>query len=510
MDALVLSSLIAAIIVLSIYCDRYKRHRFPPGPKGLPVLGNILDVPRDGRGWLTYQRWGREYGSDVIHLRVLGSSIVVLNSATAAFELFDKRSSIYSDRQHSVILHDFIGWGKAFAFLGYNDDWREHRRLFHQQFHGQAIQKYQHKMVKEARKLIVGLLTTDDFTKNLRLLSAATILSVTYGMEIEDNNDSYILLAEKAMRSITRAGTLGSYMVEFVPLMRYIPSWAPGGQFKVEAAEWSEVVSAMFTKPLELVKKAMTQGTASPSIAAALLGKLEDDKQSSKSERLIRNVAGVAYVGGADTSASALGTFVLAMIMNPTVQAVAQGHIDRVIGKDSLPDYAHREFLPYITAIMYEVLRWRPTGPLAVPHRAVMKDEYKGYQIPAGAIVVGNSWAILHDPVRFPDPDTFDPTRWLTPDGQLSQATSDAMVAFGFGRRICPGRHFAMESIWISMVHILAMYNIAKPVDESGTVVEPSGEYTSGLVVHPLPFEAVFKPRSAAALSLIQSMALND
>ncbi|EKM58595.1 uncharacterized protein PHACADRAFT_89562, partial [Phanerochaete carnosa HHB-10118-sp] len=430
--------------------------------------------------------------------------------------------------------HPSIGWGKAFVFLGYNDNWRDHCRLFHQQFHGQAIQKYQHKIVKEARKLTVGLLTTDDLTKSLRLMSAVTILDVTYGMETQHDNDPYIVLAEKATHSITRAGTPGSYMGK-PAFMRYIPWWASGRLFKVEAAEWSEAVSAMFTKPLELVKKAMIQGTASPSIAMTLLGKLEDNRESSNSERLIRNIAGMAlsYYGDflrsliLHQTTTALGTTVLAMITNPTVQAVAQEQIDRVVGKDSLPDYTYRESLPYIIAIMYEVLKYE--GAIhshrmtytAVPHRAVADDEYQRYHIPAGAIVVGNSWcpilftscflfAIMHDPVRFPYPDTFDPTRWLTLDGQLSQATSDAMAAFGFGRRICPGRHFAMESVWIAMAHILAMHNVEKLVDESEKVVEPSGEYTPGLALYPVPFKAIFKPRSAAARSLIQSMALDD
>ncbi|EKM58562.1 uncharacterized protein PHACADRAFT_253005 [Phanerochaete carnosa HHB-10118-sp] len=408
------------------------------------------------------------------------------------------------------MLHDFLGWGKAFAFLGYNDDWREHRRLFHQQFQGQAIQEYQHKMVKEARKLTAGLLTTDEFTKNLRLMSAATILGVTYGMDIRDNSDPYVVLAKKAMHSIVRATTPGSYMVEYVPFMRYIPSWAPGGKFKLEAAEWREAVSALFTKPLEHIKKEMVQGTAAPSIAVSLLASLEENSENSESERLIRNVTGMAYIGGSDTTVSVLGTFVLAMVLNPSVQAAAHEQIDRVVGNDSLPDYTYRELLPYVTAILHETLRWRPAGPLGIPHQVSADDEYNGFHIPAGAVVVGNVWAIFHDPVRFPNPDTFDPTRWLTSDGQLSEDVSDVMATFGSGRRICPGRHFAMESIWIAMVHILAMYDIEKLVDDTGKVVEPSGEYTSGLVVYPVPFKVIFKPRSAAALSLIQSMALDD
>ncbi|EKM55816.1 uncharacterized protein PHACADRAFT_256701 [Phanerochaete carnosa HHB-10118-sp] len=504
METLLLGGLVAALVVLSGCYIRRRRHCFPPGPKGLPIVGNMLDIPRNGRGWLTYEQWGREYNSDVVYLRLFGISVVVLNSAKATSELLAKRSSIYSDRQHLAMLHDFVGWGKALVFSSYGDDWREHHRLFHHCFHSRATQNYHPKMSKEARKLLHRLLATDDFIKSFRVWTAAVILGVTYGMEIKDHDDPYVLLAEKAIRSIVAVAMPGSYMVDYMPFMRYIPSWAPGGQFKREAAEWNKIVSAMYTKPLEFVKRTLKQGTAPASIATTLLDKLDGSEDNSRRERLIRNVTGSAYVAAADTTVSALGTFILAMLTNPAIQKAAQEQIDRVVGRHCVPEFVDRNFLPYITAILYEVLRWRPVAPLGVPHRLVVDDEYNGYHIPAGAVVVGNAWAILHDPVRFPNPETFDPTRWLIPSGHLSETMSDAMAAFGFGRRICPGRHFAMESMWIAMAHILAVYNIEKPVDDFGRVIEPSGDYTSGFLTYPLPFKAVFKPRSAAALDLIQ------
>lgn len=92
--------------------------------------------------------------------------------------------------------------------------------------------------------------------------------------------------------------------------------------------------------------------------------------------------------------------------------------------------------------------------------------------------------AILHDEERYPNPDAFDPTRYLTPEGVLDRSAPDPTVdaAFGFGRRICVGRHFAMDSLWIAIAYILATLDIQKAVDEAGNVVEPSGEYTPGLI----------------------------
>ena len=91
--------------------------------------------------------------------------------------------------------------------------------------------------------------------------------------------------------------------------------------------------------------------------------------------------------------------------------------------------------------------------------------------------------AILHDERIFPAPEEFDPERWLNEDGSLRAEMRDAeLAAFGFGRRICPGRHLAAASIWIGMASVLSTFDLVKPVDGNGDTVEPSSGYTSGLV----------------------------
>ena len=91
--------------------------------------------------------------------------------------------------------------------------------------------------------------------------------------------------------------------------------------------------------------------------------------------------------------------------------------------------------------------------------------------------------AILHDPLRYPDPDTFNPSRFLTLEGKLDRSVPDlAQFAFGFGRRICPGRIFATETIWLHIACILATMTIEKARDESGAEITPRVQYTPGLI----------------------------
>lgn len=82
------------------------------------------------------------------------------------------------------------------------------------------------------------------------------------------------------------------------------------------------------------------------------------------------------------------------MLVSPEVQAKAQEEIDRVVGSDRLPSFDDREDLPYIDAIVKEVLRWHPVGPLAFPHMATEDGVYEGYFIPKGALLIPNIWYV--------------------------------------------------------------------------------------------------------------------
>lgn len=126
-----------------------------------------------------------------------------------------------------------------------------------------------------------------------------------------------------------------------------------------------------------------------------------------------------------------------------------------------------------------------------------------GYDLPAGAIVMGNSWfvnppvppfmmvvspalycrAILHDEKTYPQPNRFWPERFLSEDGTLNADVPDPMqAAFGFGRRICPGRHLAVDSVWITVASVLSVFEVTAPLDELGNPIRPNEEYTTGLL----------------------------
>jgi len=193
------------------------------------------------------------------------------------------------------------------------------------------------------------------------------------------------------------------------------------------------------------------------------------------------------------------------MAMYPEVQKRAQAEIDAVIGTSRLPDFSDQSSLPYVTAITKELLRWKIVVPLGLAHSNTTEDIYDGYYIPKGTVFMVNVWSILHDPAIFPDPEAFIPERFLK-DGQLNVDPSildPATVAFGFGRRICPGRHLAENSLFIIVSSVLAAFNIAAPLDADGKPVELAGDVTVGFLSYPVPFKCRITPRSVQATDLV-------
>ena len=105
------------------------------------------------------------------------------------------------------------------------------------------------------------------------------------------------------------------------------------------------------------------------------------------------------------------------------------------MAKENYPDFSHKDDLPYIDALVKELLRWSPPLPIAFPNRAMQGDVYRGYLIPEGTTVIQNIWAIFRDPNIYPDPETFNPDRFLK-DGKINLLVFNPEDrVFGAGRR---------------------------------------------------------------------------
>lgn len=137
---------------------------------------------------------------------------------------------------------------------------------------------------------------------------------------------------------------------------------------------------------------------------------------------------------------------------------------------------------------------WAPFGSsLRIPSR-ILADSFLSPR------------SILHNPEDYPDPETFNPARYLTPDGKLDPSVRDPRTAcFGFGRRVCPGRNLADASLYANVVTALATIDIVRAKDGNGKEIVPEVEQMSGLLSHPKPFEWAARPRSRRAEELLSS-----
>jgi len=263
----------------------------------------------------------------------------------------------------------------------------------------------------------------------------------------------------------------------------------------------------MSSIPFEQVKRELGEGTADSSFTAQRLQEIDLNGDVPYQERVIENTGSVLFAAGSDTSVAAMMTLILALMQHPEVQVKAQRELDAVVGAGNLPSFGDEESLPYISAIVKESLRWEVVTPFAVPHRSIKDDEYKGFFIPAGTIVIPNSWAVLNDARVYPDPSTFNPDRFMK-DGKLDPSVRDPEAAFGYGRRICPGRQVAQGTIWLNIACILACFTIGNPVDEHGNSYEPSVAYLSSIVRKPESFPCTIKPRSQEIVRMIQGLSI--
>ncbi|KAI0300588.1 cytochrome P450 [Multifurca ochricompacta] len=492
-----LAFLVLSILWIKQLLGAHSSLPLPPNPKGFPILGNLLDLASD-EVHVKARDWSREFGEDIISLNVMGSTMIVLNSAKAVSDIFDKRGSNYSDRPDMPMIVDLMGWDWTFALMRYGPRWKEHRRVFHSHFN-HSVNEHQEIQLEISKDLLTLLLKSpDSYLQHMRHYTAHIIMKRVYGHTVVDNDDPYVRLVDEASRSTSEAAVPGAFLVDLFPSLKYVPEWMP---------EWRKLSEAMINVPYNMVKDKFNNGTAEPCFVSTCLEQNAASDAAGKgeilTEELIKDSAAVAYAAGADTSVSTLTTFILAMTLHPEAQKRAQVELDAVLG-DRLPTFADKEDLPYVTALMKEVLRWIPVLPLAVPHRTVNSDQYKGYFIPAGASILGNTWAILHDEAVFVEPEKFKPERFI--DNNLPDPADSGV--FGFGRRACAGKSMALDTIWIAIASVLSVYNIHKAVDGHGNLITPEVKLEPGTISHPAPFKCRIEPRSPAALALIQNAGL--
>ncbi|KAF4620900.1 hypothetical protein D9613_001211 [Agrocybe pediades] len=521
---------------------RSKRRPYPPGPWPKPLIANLLDMPQKSAP-TAYLDMGKKYNSDIIHLEVMGYHFVILNKLEDAEELLEKRAKIYSDRPVMPILK-LMGWEYNVAIMPHGEEWRQHRKVCQQHFRAAESVKFLPTQTKKVRELLKDLASTPEkFQLHSKKLSIAIPLSTMYGYDITSLDDPCIAAAEESIALGAEILQPGNNFINMFPIIGRLPTWFPGTKAVRKAAE----VKSIFHPAKNLyVDDQQTEGTARPSFVTEFLEKKWRGGASEEEEAIVENIAYTVYGGtvglpllkysqlmshpaASDTTISATGTFFYLMATNPDVQRKAQAEIDLVVGSRRLPDIDDRPNMPFLEALYREVMRLGPPLPLGLVHMLTEDDHYKGYFLPKGKFWLHNLLfarlceymasgsdcslpisiayqsvhrGMNHNEEKYVEPSKFRPERFLDESGKLNE--DDRVLAYGFGRRVCVGKHIASSTMWLIMASVLACFNIGKAKDAQGKEIEVDDSFEDdGLLRHRRKFQCSFTVRSPEAYQLI-------
>lgn len=461
----------------------WMRRKLPPGPFPFPIVGNHFQTP-NVRPWITWEKWAQYYNTPMLTLWIGRHPRIILSDAWVASELLEKKSDIFSSRPRLVVMGDAINCTTTNqTTLEYGDRWRTHRKLMvrtrlhdislkcmitdpsqHAAVGSQAVRNYRSFQADESKILIKDLMENpDDFELSVERYSISTTSIIGWGRRIDRKND-YVAVQSLKMMETVNLVVPGVYILETLPFLAKLPSWLYS--FPKVLRMSSAIAARYFYMLTQESVMNKNKGFNKFMLDSQVKHQLTDVEVAG----LMANLIG----GGVDTTSSTMLSCILAMACFPEVQKKAQEEMDEVVGHNRSVSWVDIDNgrLPYLTALVKEVLRWRTVTVLAgIPHANIKDVEYRGYHFPAGTNITGNMWAIHRNPRDFPDPDNFMPERFLN---GLEKPYPNARGSnpFGWGRRQCSGQPLAEQGLLYSLGRMIWAFNIKPGLDDQVSSIQ--------------------------------------
>jgi cytochrome P450 len=414
-----------------------------------------------------------------------------------------------------VAMGEILWDGASILVQPYGKEWSVRRKLLHQALTPKALRLYKPVQTAEASRLCCELLQNPaNWEKLLERFTSSIVFCVAYGHRIDSLNAEVIHQRFKFMHYASSLNVPGKYLVESFPILKYVPDVLAPWKAEIKAHGKEEATANMaLVKGVQSdMARAKTRGDEVPDSLCKLLLELREKEHIPLSDRDFSYIPASLFGAGSDTTASTLCTAFLALVTHPDTLRAAQKELDAVIGSSRTPTFEDEVRLPYIRALVKEVLRWRPVAVLGgTPHASTEDDHYEGYYIPAGTTILGNSWAINLNEEYYPNPHHFNPDRFLdaklaerakhpTPDTGKAHPARSGHSSFGWGRRICPGADLAANSLFVALAKILWAFDI---VPRAGVSYDTFA-YTEGFNIRPQKFVCDIKIRSEAYQAVLE------
>ncbi|XP_041863324.1 cytochrome P450 2J4-like [Melanotaenia boesemani] len=479
-----LKSLLLFAAVFFLTADYIKNRRpagFPPGPRALPVVGNIFTLDRN-RLHESLIELGKTYG-DVFSLRLGPQWAVALNRFEAVKEALVTKGDSVVDRPDFPIQDDITG-GLGVIFSN-GTIWKEQRRfaLSALKYFGFGKKSLEPVILDEFACCAEEFRSYKGKSFSPHLIVNNTISNIichlVFGHRFEYTDEKFkrlMLLFGKALQ--IEASIWPQFYNSFPWLMR----WLPGPHQTVKQI-WNDVKDFI---RVELNEHKKNWDSSEPRdyidfyLREIQMNKGQDGN-TFDDENLIMCVLDL-FVAGSETTSTTLRWAFLYMAKYPEIQEKVQAEIDQVIGQSRQPSMEDRTKLPYTDAVIHEIQRMGNIVPLSLPHATNKEVQLGGYTIPKGVMIIPNLASALFDENEWETPFTFNPGHFLSEEGKFVKRA--AFIPFSAGKRLCLGENLARMELFLFFTSFMQHFTFSMPDG-----VDPVFDYCHGLTLAPKEYK---------------------
>ncbi|BCS17641.1 uncharacterized protein APUU_10469A [Aspergillus puulaauensis] len=474
--SLLLKGIVAPILALTVYILfndllRWKsRINGLKGPKGLPLIGNLLDINRTFSAE-KYRQWSLEYGP-VYQVQLGNSPVVIVNETEEAKALLLNQSSAFISRPVFHVLHKVVS--KNVASIGtspWNESCKSRRKVAAGALNRPKVQSYEPIILRETDDFIKALALESsggavdaDFTAAVHRLSLNTVMTLNYGIRIAKTtdlkDDAFYAEVVEVENEISKLRSTSRNLANYIPLLRFLEPifW------RKSAAHSAAVGNRRVAYNNELLRRLQDAVNRDAEVPCIQGNVLRDPEAVGLSNNELLSIS-FSMMAGADSTQPTIGWAFLLLAHRQDIQALAFNELQKATGSNYDP--AETKDVDYILALVKEVLRFYTPLPLSMPRETTAPVQYKDAVIPSGTMVFLNAWACNHDPTLFSNPWEFNPERWL--DNSEKHAHQ---FAFGYGSRMCVASHLATRLVYTVLYHTIANFEIHPASDAAEDEVD--------------------------------------
>ena len=487
-DAVIFLSI--CTLLYFIVVNRGSRARnFPPGPRQLPIIGNLLDMQTFNH--VTMKALAKQYGG-IYTFKIMKKHIFVVTNIDLAWEALVHKGNIFAGRSDSYVANTLYHGKQAIVFGDFGARWKLLRKVAHSalRMFGNGIENLEQKVHREAEELCRQLSESRgvpiDPKRFISLAVMNVICSCLFEARFSEGDQFLEEMFEMVDEAIYLAGA--AVLLEIFPFMKYLPL-----EVHKRIKHSIDLREKLFSSKFEERKKTYKEGTIRDITDAFIKALSDAEIEDSKTKGILddtylKNTLIDLTAAGSDTVASFLTWAFLYLVAFPEVQAKVHQEIDNVLGRNRLPRFEDRSRLPYLEATIMEIMRHSSFAYETVPHRVRSDTTLGGYEIPENSEVLFDLRAIHHDPSHWRDPDSFDPTRFLDEEGSFICPATLSFLPFGGGQRGCLGQTLAKIEIFLSLTRVLQQFRLELPPGSSQPDLEAPVEAMPRGILLPTPY----------------------